>query len=160
MALERLSSQVEASGMIWWAAAWKADTQAIRVRLGTKSKADWPHKGWIDRSVPRLQAGHMWRNGSRTVAWLAVIPTHLTVPCRSSARPAHFDFMATQLTNTEQSQSATLPPKGETGEAPEGPGTDGNKPLMGNRTGQCDPSAIGNAGGNIFRSIRTGARIV
>jgi hypothetical protein len=66
----------------------EADTQAIRVRPEVKIEAGWPHEGWTDRPVARLQAGQMGRNGSRTVTRLAVIPECSTSSRQSSAWPA------------------------------------------------------------------------
>ena len=42
------------------------------------------------------------------------------------------------ITITETTREATLPAKGQSAESPEGPGRDGNKPLMRNR--QADES--------------------
>ncbi len=55
-----------------------------------------------------------------------------------------------RFTNTETNQPGTLPAAAEVGESPEGPGTDGDKPLMRNREAHVRPSAIGNAAGNTF----------
>ena len=54
------------------------------------------------------------------------------------------------FTNTETDRPVTLPPKDNAGESPEGPGRDGNKPLMRNRTAIDRPSPTGTAGGNIL----------
>ena len=58
-------------------------------------------------------------------------------------------LLDSEFSNTETSRSATLPPIDQTGESPEGPGRDGNKPLMQNRTAAV-PSPRANAGGNTF----------
>jgi hypothetical protein len=79
---EQVSLFFELSGGV------EADTQAIRVRPEVKIEAGWPHEGWTDRPVARLQAGQMGRNGSRTVTRLAVIPECSTSSRQSSAWPA------------------------------------------------------------------------
>jgi hypothetical protein len=58
------------------------------------------------------------------------------------------------FTNTERSRAATLPAIGERDDAPEGPGTGGNKPLMGNRAANVVPPAIGSIAGNTFNGGR------
>lgn len=53
------------------------------------------------------------------------------------------DGETSQFSNTETNHPAALPGLGKDGESPEGPGRDGNKPLMKNRTANEVPSPIG-----------------
>jgi hypothetical protein len=59
---------------------------------------------------------------------------------------------ASTITNTEALQAGTLPSEAQLEAPPEGPGTDGNKPLMRNRVGDDCPSAIGHTDGNNFEA--------
>lgn len=70
-----------------------------------------------------------------------------------AARGRPYEPPAPDFINTETKQSVTLPPKDEAAESPEGPGRDGNKPLMGNRQANDAPSPIDNAGGNTLTPV-------
>jgi hypothetical protein len=74
---------------------------------------------------------------------------------RTAAHARRFTGDASELldeefTNTETERSVTLPSIDEIAMSPEGPGRDGNKPLMRNRMANDAPSPIGNPDGNTF----------
>lgn len=85
---------------------------------------------------------------------LAHLSSEFPAQDRAGSQVAGTDAGA-PFTNTETIRSVTSPPIDETGESPEGPGRDGNKPLMRNRTADV-PSPIGNQAPPLINGVLGG----